>query len=631
MPPLHEDSLLGAAATIQPSPGYPTRAIRQHERACSLSSSNANSLTGHTRPSLSGAAQLGFGERQDEDSRTGSNEGRFDRDEWMDRRQSYSGNMTESAQVLRSEDLGLGWIKSKTRTASVPEDTRNSVHSDGWESLRCKACLIIVPLGGAVWWMTGSIMFVLPGVLSVPLLAIIQGSMAIYRYRTRFGDCPIPKVPAHGIVRVVDKSKTMANFSDSSSRPPTDAPIRLLVIGDSLAIGVGQSSCSTPVMPEAIAKSLSKELDGRPVVWTCYGAPGASAGWIVRELERSIPKRAYQQPLGSPVGHDVEATWSSPSVEDGPSTKTPTEGQINHPHQDPDLATDDASSGEVGEVDHQRQLWQKSPNEKRMQFNLDMVGPFDIAVVLTGSNDLKSAFFPFLLKGEDIKFREQATQQGGGYGKQLTLILQVLSRRMRKQLDTVRGSISGAKQSIQQCLSAVDYGQEHFRRKSDVSNVASTGSNYDSKFPMVVLPGMPSRALPIFSEAPLGWFAVPVIDIMDTHKRKLAKHGNGEVLFVDAPSADQITEYLDNAGEYWEEEQREHVLLRQRDIKDGHAKKIEAEMNDYYSLERNQKVPCPQNRHFDGISIDGIHPNDLGYSFWGRYIASHIVKEWNSR
>jgi lysophospholipase L1-like esterase len=28
------------------------------------------------------------------------------------------------------------------------------------------------------------------------------------------------------------------------------------------------------------------------------------------------------------------------------------------------------------------------------------------------------------------------------------------------------------------------------------------------------------------------------------------------------------------------------------------------------------------------VSLDKIHPNDQGYDYWGRHIASAIVKEW---
>ena len=35
-----------------------------------------------------------------------------------------------------------------------------------------------------------------------------------------------------------------------------------------------------------------------------------------------------------------------------------------------------------------------------------MGGPYDVAVVFTGGNDVKSTFFPFLLTGEDARLYE---------------------------------------------------------------------------------------------------------------------------------------------------------------------------------------------------------------------------------
>ena len=29
------------------------------------------------------------------------------------------------------------------------------------------------------------------------------------------------------------------------------------------------------------------------------------------------------------------------------------------------------------------------------------------------------------------------------------------------------------------------------------------------------------------------------------------------------------------------------------------------------------------------LAPDGVHPNDLGYEYWGRSIAESIVKEWS--
>jgi len=528
---------------------------------------------------------------------------------------------------------------------------------DGWSMLRWWMGGLVLPLGIIAWVFTGGLLDVIAAMLSMPLLAILQGSIQILRYRVKYGDCPLPKAPSHGIVRVANhgNAPTSSDFEHATDTPrenreeqeSDNTPLRLLVIGDSLAIGVGQSSSSTPVMPETIAKSLSKDFGGRPVLWTCHGAPGASAGWIVRELERSIKQGTFAQSTAASLG-DFNASSASVDFDmeevNGDSLGvTTTSGLLGATDGESDASSDNSFDDDV---DDKRHTWQERLRQKRVHFDPNSVGPFDIAVVVTGSNDLKSAFFPFLLTGEDAKFRREAQQRGGGYGKELTRILQVLNQGMRLRFQTLRDSVEEATQKMRERLVSADSKTEQDRstfassRKGDdlpseISDPVGEAERPHSAdlFPMVVLPGMPARALPIFSIAPLRWLAVPVVDIMDSHKRRLATRHRGEVLFVDAPTAEQIKEYVDQEGEYWRQEQQDRILLSLRDIKRCHARQIESDMKEYYLSAKNEKptTPTPRNRHFDVFSVDGIHPNDVGYKFWGRHIAHHIVQEWNQK
>jgi hypothetical protein len=69
------------------------------------------------------------------------------------------------------------------------------------------------------------------------------------------------------------------------TKPPhEEPPLRLLVIGDSLAAGVGMSQSGTPALPEAIARGLSQATGGRAVYWTCVGTPGTTSSEIVQEI-----------------------------------------------------------------------------------------------------------------------------------------------------------------------------------------------------------------------------------------------------------------------------------------------------------------------------------------------------------
>ena len=103
-------------------------------------------------------------------------------------------------------------------------------------------------------------------------------------------------------------------------------------------------------------------------------------------------------------------------------------------------------------------------------------GPYDIVVIMTGANDLKSAFFPFLVCKEESKFREDAKQRGGSLTIELERILKTVRPRM----------------------------------------------NSTSSKPLVVFPGMPTTLLPIFRQAPAQWLAVHVMGIMESKKVLLA-------------------------------------------------------------------------------------------------------------
>lgn len=102
--------------------------------------------------------------------------------------------------------------------------------------------------------------------VATPIIAIIQGSFMLNEFRVNHGHAPRPAMPARGVAVAVN----------TGTRPVlnTEKPLRLLVVGDSLAAGVGISKSGTPVLPESIARSLSKASGGRAVYWTCVGTPG---------------------------------------------------------------------------------------------------------------------------------------------------------------------------------------------------------------------------------------------------------------------------------------------------------------------------------------------------------------------
>lgn len=149
--------------------------------------------------------------------------------------------------------------------------------------------------------------------VSIPILATAQGAYLLTKFRSNHKDAPYPKSPCQGIV-IVSPQDSMSDNADNydhgsnqkfkndnfhqkwltiwknnqilntnnlfrKDKLQKQSPLRIFVVGDSLAAGVGSTS-GTPVLPEAIAKSLSKALGGRPVHWTCHGTPGKLDCWM---------------------------------------------------------------------------------------------------------------------------------------------------------------------------------------------------------------------------------------------------------------------------------------------------------------------------------------------------------------
>eukprot|EP00980_Cylindrotheca_fusiformis_P010857 scaffold2462_cov127-Cylindrotheca_fusiformis.AAC.14 len=598
--------------------------------------------------------------------------------------------------------------KGNNNNTKIPVDDVNHAKVAARQLYKIWAKLT-VPVVLLSFFLTQSIPFMLVSSLLPFSIAFVQGAMRMLTYRVRYSKAPVPMAPARGVVQCTSLQDSLSCLEpsggdcegDSSTMETTTTmtPLRLLLIGDSLAVGVGQSTSSTPIMPEAIAKELSKEMNGRPVMWTCHGAPGASTGWIIRELERSIQNGGhfFQQP--------------KPQTERTPSSSSSQHHRLYdtvHPEQEypmeVDLSADSFSSCDSYLEQHSFQQDDEEMQQPSHSEPQDLA-PFDIAVVLTGSNDLKNACLPFLVKKDDDNL-DGVSKRVGDYGKELQKLLAVLQRQMKLQLQTLKDSVEAATERVRESVdtvvdrtlgrgeslssptptpqrssssddggsSATSFAEEQCNEDecSPISNLDSaatvatttsaTSSDTDqssssdpcetsrllniettassttddgqaSLFPMVVLPGMPADALPAFDMFPLRHLAVPMVNIMDGHKRNLANQHDGEVLFVDAPSPQDIAEYSRLKGMYWKQQEDDDVIVNTRDIEETQRQRIEDKMNEYYEHRRTSYDSNPPNakRHFSTISEDGVHPNDHGYNFWGRYLGNAIVQEWRKK
>jgi len=569
-------------------------------------------------------------------------------------------------------------------------------------------------------------------VLGIPLIAAIQAGWIVMQYRTGHGEAPHPVVPSHGSVTVrlrnvkddastgtrsttgrsgstttaiadgnsdsIDSDKAVglpANTTDSLLVPPESSavpssvspsnsspPLRLLVIGDSLAAGVGTTTSCTPILPRAIATSLSRELGGRPVQWTALGEPGASAGWITRTLE------SFRDDDDEGEENDIESSGSG----DGGYTSTggkDVDGTLNfegwlrqqlYPHDDADGTTTTTNGSLDAAIDSE-------------------IGKYDVAVVLTGSNDLKFTVLPFMFRQQR---KAESTPRGKGkFASELRNAIEAVSRKMKvrgtsivesidRVLVSVEESFDAVRNSVEQALpeAVIDRiiwsnltmdvrggggggvglylkelreavhnattetmildDDDNVEGASDVSNAdddeqkrrqtvtPSARSRHTNKHrPLVILPALPAKVLPAAQLVPLRWIALPLLRVIERAKRRLAALYPHSVVFVDAPKKSDFDDYRQQRGMVWQKKQAEDEVMTVTDVNSFECQLVLQQMREYYdAVGTSSTTGSSKNTRMTQASPflapDGVHPNDLGYEYWGRSIAESIVKEWSA-
>lgn len=549
------------------------------------------------------------------------------------------------------------------------------------------------------WVQTHTKWLIIAAIFAVPAVALFQGAFFLARYRLQYGDeAPCPLLPSHGvaIVSPVDRiyvsndiatesssfcsiflghdvpsrhedsfksnSKDIANgrFSDRGEtseawgstrekgslsdfgriRRAADAPaMRLLFIGDSLAAGVGVSKSATPVLPEVIAKSLSRALGGRAVFWTCIAEPGASSGWIVRELEK------FQSDDGVLKGSLSSQRTLTSLLEDEDLSQS-AGFELEHNGSKEGVFIDD--EGDKAELDEWRNRLSLHSRKKKS----DLFGEFDVACVMTGLNDLKGAIMPWLLQGDEIEFRRAARERGGDYTSELKRVVDAVADKMksglRESLDRVRSSVDNIRDRMAASTHASAQSQPSASEGSPLVERGSNEVQADIMYPLVVLPALPSN-LPVLQIFPFIYFLLPLIWIADRIKRRLAEKYPHAILYVEPSSVADMLDFESGRGLYYEKMVTEDTLLSLKDKSREEIERVEAQMREYYEKKGKRQIRYvrreggqqqakaiiqPANVRLGApgaslLSLDGIHPNDGGYDFWGRYIAAAILREWN--
>ena len=374
------------------------------------------------------------------------------------------------------------------------------------------------------------------------------------------------------------------------------SPLRILVLGDSLAFGLGQSHSAAPILPQSLSKSLSRHFDGRPVLWTCHGKPGLSAAQLLREIDVFADEQAQE-------GRAID----SPAV---------VKSGVYVENKDVDA--------------RERREWREwrraliSSHGQRA--DPESFGDYDIVVVIIGMGDLKGAALPFL-KVNDADNHGEQPSAGTFHGDLERVIFKLKERGLLRQRD--RSGSAG-----------------------EDSNGRGSQSFSQS---LVVFPALPARPVHIFSQPPLSWFIHPLVEMIDNDKQQLADHFRDFVVFSPCPSEKDFSDFESSIGKLSEEVTSEKVVVSMKDIFKNERDELEGKMREHwlgkgndldvttlrvqnndvsYRSEIESIMDCGLSQIFPLgpgstlVAADGIHPDDKGYDFWGRHISGTIKKKW---
>ena len=523
--------------------------------------------------------------------------------------------------------------------------------------------------------------------VSIPLIAVIQGSYHLSEYRTQHGNAPRPVMPARGVAVAVERG-FLPKFLNN------EKPLRLLVVGDSLAAGVGMSKSGSPILPESIARALSKACGGRAVYWTCVGTPGVSASQIVQDIHKLEPhqpgrldqlflewkakRRKFQErrklrrrltELESTDDEElpikdrnyIKDWWES--LRSGPDRSlervrkatsqmiqewwTQVTGRFRATRErvKEDL-TDikEIVQSPQGEEDKDgEKLIREGHVFKRDSLDPEVVAQYDIAVVLTGLNDLKDAFLPHMTSGAKSSLQDGTSRIVGGLRNQLRGIVDALEERM----DTHHAK------------NEAEESKERARPNDTLENL---------RRPLVVVPELPIAPLRLFRLVPLCWFLNPLFWAMENNKRFLSSCFPDHVVFIPQPDLKWWADAEAGFGPIREHIRRERLLLRTTDIAQNARERIQELMRQHYYPDGDDDeaegvlddTHGPEGRHKDEhhphhphhhsdhhvvptdkskssqigsgshyVAMDNMHPNDEGYDLWGRHIAAAILEHWN--
>ena len=462
-----------------------------------------------------------------------------------------------------------------------------------------------------------------------------QGISLLLTYRRNFGNAPIPRSPSHGLIvarhdhhemndefiihEEADDSYNFKNYTFKAFYPKVisshnqyhqqqqEPPLRLLVIGDSIARGVGQSHHCNPVFPQSLGKHLSMHLNNRAIYWTTMAEPGASTksmSGLVGEAFNRLKKESKRQLHQN--DHDVERGLSSTATRATLNEFKEMHTLINKPI---DMITKEEW---IEKLEYHKKLYAENP-----------FGNYDIIFVMAGMNDVKRTLVPFMF-GDEIGDKDEFDEEDfhdlnikenkeRGFAADMKKLINLLNR--GHSLD-----YKMAHEEQQQQHNQPDRDQYTCETEShdteETCLLSKHRQDLDEQPPLIVFPRFPVKVSPI----KMGYFLRSsgnyLTGLMDEVKGRIANQYDN-VMSTDTPSAQSGHDYLARTAQKTNisstnsirklvSDERE-VVVNLLDMACDECNQREQEMMNFYA-QREAKDFCYEIPLMPLYAKDGLHP-----------------------
>ncbi len=480
-----------------------------------------------------------------------------------------------------------------------------------------------------------------------------QGISDLLRYRKHFGNAPAPKSPSHGVIvahshcdspehgnkngdgnenrngngnhkntnytfkafNPYRKRMTLSSLRElltirSSSQKQQEGqeeqtPLRLLLIGDSIARGVGQTQHSNPVLPQAMGKYLSQKLNSRPVYWTTMAKPGASTKWLSQLVEYYKKKRREKSKRSKSSANegDVHLNGNTDSTR-GSGEASYSLKQFRERHL----------IMSAGSVEYKKKRWIENLEYHEELHAQNPFGDYDIIIVMSGLNDIKRMLVPFLLEDETVDRDDEDTDgshdhknedkrnQESGFAADMKRLIELLNENMEKLESKICNSDESTETECSSLLSRQQQEHQHHQQQ---------------QLPTIVFPRFPTDTNPVKVGYILKMIVIHMTGLMDSVKGRIADQYDN-VISPEAPSQQTGLDYLlqralrvNNSADEKDGASGlvdgKEVMVNLVDMGTDDCKKIEDDMSKFYS-QRNAMDFCVNSPLLKLFAPDGLHP-----------------------